>query len=224
MCFSATASFTASALLLGMGALTLRRVERRGDWALALIPVLFAIQQATEGAVWLSLEGRAPGLQFVATQLYSVFSHVLWPIYVPWAVWLAQAPGPRRRTIASFGFAGLVVGLYLLYGMFAYPIVASATGQHIDYESPHFYVAGVLVLYLAATTISPMLSSHAWVRCFGVLALLGAVAAYVAYAQWFISVWCFFAAVLSAVIHLHVRARSSRVDGQGLLVVRHDIP
>ena len=209
MCFSATASFTASALLLGMGALTMRQVERRSDWPLAFIPVLFAIQQATEGVVWLGLSGQVPGLQVAATQVYSVFSHVLWPIYVPWAVWLAQPPGPRRRVLAGFCVAGLAVGLFLLYGMIANPIVAHAVGQHIDYESPHFYIAAVLLLYLAATTLSPMLSAHAWVQRFGLLALLASVAAYVAYAQWFISVWCFFAALLSIVLFLHVRARSS---------------
>ena len=208
MCFSATASFTASALLLGMGALTLRRVERTQDWALAGIPWLFAVQQATEGVVWLSLSGHAPGVQNVATQVYSVFSHVLWPIYVPWAVWLAQSPGPRRRLVAWLGAGGMAVGAFLLYGMFANPIVAHAVGQHIDYESPHFYLAAVLVLYLPATTGSPMLSSHVWVRRFGVLALIASAAAYLAYARWFISVWCFFAAALSAVIYLHVRAHS----------------
>jgi hypothetical protein len=224
MCFSATASFTASALLLGMGALTLRRVEHRRDWALALIPVLFAIQQVTEGVVWLTLSGRAPGLQVVATQVYSVFSHVLWPIYVPWAVWLAEPPGSRRRVLAAFGVTGIAVGLFLLYGMFANPIVAHAVGQHIDYESPHFYLAAVLVLYLAATTVSPMLSSHVWVRWFGALALVASAAAYVAYAQWFISVWCFFAAALSVVLYLHVRARSSRVDVPGIRVASNGIP
>jgi hypothetical protein len=208
MCFSATASFTASALLLGLGALTMRQVERRSDWALALIPVLFAIQQAMEGIVWLSLSGQAPGFQVAATQVYSLFSHVLWPIYVPWAVWLAQPPGPRRRILAAFCVAGFAVGLYLLYGMIANPIVAVAVGQHIDYESAHFYLAAVLLLYLAATTVSPMLSGHAWVQRFGLLALIGSAAAYVAYARWFISVWCFFAAMLSVVLFLHVRARS----------------
>ena len=207
MCFSATASFTAAALLLGVGAMTLRRVGRRSDWPLALIPVLFAVQQATEGVVWLGLSGRLPGMLDVTTQVYSVFSHVLWPAYVPWAVWVAEPSASRKRLLAVFCVAGLAVGGYLLYGMFANPIVAQAVGQHIDYESPHFYIAVVLVLYLAATTVSPMFSAHAWVRGFGLLALLSSAAAYVAYAQWFISVWCFFAAALSVVIYLHVRGR-----------------
>ena len=101
MCFSATASLTAGALLLGVGAMTLRRVRRRSDWPLALIPILFAVQQATERVVWLSLSGQLQGMQDVATQVYSVFSHVLWPAFVPWAVWLAPQQQVRRRAASQ---------------------------------------------------------------------------------------------------------------------------
>ena len=215
MCFSATASFTASAVLLGIGALTLRGVQRPGDRALAAIPVLFAIQQALEGVVWLSLSGTLQGVLDPATQLYSLFSHVLWPIYVPFAVWSAESPGPRRRWLLGLLGLGAVVGGFLLYGMVVNPIVARPLGQHIEYDSPHFYVATVLLGYLAATTLSQMLSRHRWVRWFGVLALVSAVLAYLAYAQWFISVWCFFAALLSGVIYLHVRSRPASHTGSG---------
>lgn len=215
MCFSATASFTASAVLLGIGALTLRRVERPGDRALAAIPILFAIQQALEGLVWLSLNGKIHGMLGPATQVYSLFSHVLWPIYVPLAVWLAEPPGSRRRGLFGFMVAGAAVGGFLLYGMIVNPIVARPVGQHIDYDSPHFYVAAVLALYLAATTVSQMLSSHRWIRWFGALALISAALAYVIYAQWFISVWCFFAALLSGVVYLHVRSRPASGPGSG---------
>lgn len=216
MCFSATASFAASAALLGIGALTLRRVERPGDRALAAIPILFAIQQALEGLVWLSLNGKIHGMLGPATQVYSLFSHVLWPIYVPLAVWLAEPPGSRRRGLFGFMVAGAAVGGFLLYGMVVNPIVARPIGQHIEYDSPHFYLAAVMVLYLAATTVSQMLSSHRWIRWFGVLAFGSAVVAYLAYAQWFISVWCFFAALLSGVIYLHVRHHPNTGTGLGI--------
>ena len=97
------------------------------------------------------------------------------------------------------------------------PIVAQPVGKHINYESPHFYIAAVLLGYLAATTVSQMLSSHRWVRWFGVLALTSAIVAYMVYAQWFISVWCFLAALLSGVIYLHVRSRPDSSMGLGSL-------
>lgn len=109
MCFSAAASFSAGTLLLAVGAVTLRMVQRSAQRPYAAIPLLFAVQQLVEGVVWLSFGGPA-GLNFVATQVYSFFSHVLWPVYVPLAAWRMEPRGPRRRALSAFVAAGLVVG------------------------------------------------------------------------------------------------------------------
>jgi uncharacterized membrane protein len=54
-----------------------------------------------------------------------------------------------------------------------------------------------------------LFSSHRIVRVFGIAALLSFLAAYAVYAKWFISVWCFFAAVLSAIVLLYFTNRIS---------------
>ena len=64
-----------------------------------------------------------------------------------------------------------------------------------------------MTLYLVSTALSPFLSTHRMVKVFGLLALLSFGAAYAFYATWFISVWCFFAALLSAVVFLHFALR-----------------
>ena len=206
MCFSATASFSAGAFLLGLGTLTLRSalaVRRRGQLPFAAIPLLFAIQQVTEGAIWLTFRVDAPLLNSVLTHVYAFFSHVLWPVYVPVAVLLMEPAGERRRALLAFVATGAAVGAYLLYILFAFPVVSRPIGRHIEYVSPYFFAAATMTLYLLSTTLSSLLSSHRMVRVFGVLALLSFGAAYAFYATWFISVWCFFAALLSAVIYLH---------------------
>lgn len=203
MCFSATASFSAAAVLLGIGTLTIRSVRSRRELAFAAIPLLFAIQQASEGVIWLSLRHDAPLLNAAMTQVYSFFSHVLWPIYVPVAAWLIEPPGRRRCALLVFVAAGLAVGLYLLTILVAYPVVSRPTGQHIEYVSPHFFAAVTMGLYLLSTGVSLLLSTHRTVKVFGALALLSFAAAYSFYAIWFISVWCLFAALMSAVIGLH---------------------
>ena len=203
MCFSATASFSAGAILLGIGTLTVRSAHYRRELPFAAIPLLFAIQQLSEGVIWLTFRHDTPLLNTVMTHVYSFFSHVLWPVYVPVAVLLIEPPGWRRRALLALVAAGLAVGVYLLSFLVAYPVVSWPTGQHIEYVSPHFFAAVVMTLYLLATAVSPMLSAHRIVKVFGVLALLSFAAAYFFYARWFISVWCFFAAVLSAVIYLH---------------------
>jgi hypothetical protein len=203
MCFSATASFSAGAVLLGLGALTLKSVSRPRELPFAAIPLLFAIQQLSEGVIWLTFRYDAPLLNAVMTHLYSFFSHVLWPVYVPMAVLLMEPAGWRRRALLAFVAAGVAVGGYLLYVLVAYPIVSRPTGQHVEYVSPHFFAAATMTLYLMSITFSLVLSTHRVVMAFGVLALFSFAAAYYFYATWFISVWCFFAALLSAIVYLH---------------------
>ena len=209
MCFSATASFTAGAILLGIGVMTLKSAKHPREWAIAAIPLLFAIQQLSEGVIWLSFRYEAPVLNTVMTQVYSFFSHVLWPIYVPMAVLLIEPLGWRRRVLFAYVVAGVAVGAFLLYYMLVSPIVSQPIGRHIEYVSPHFFVAAMMSLYLLSTTLSPMFSSYRMVNVFGILALLSAVTAYYFYATWFISVWCFFAALLSVIIYFHFKEQRS---------------
>ena len=205
MCFSATASLSAGVFLLGVGALTLRAARRPRELPLATIPLLFAIQQLTEGVIWLTFEHEAPVLTAVMTHVYSFFSHVLWPVFVPAAVLLIEPPGWRRTSMALIAAGGLAVGAYLMYTLAEYTVFARPTGQHIEYVSPHFFVATVMSMYLLATCVGPILSTHRLVRVFGVLALLSFATVYYFYATWFISVWCFFAALLSVVVFVHLK-------------------
>ena len=210
MCFSATASFSASALLLGIGTLTLRSAlatRQRHALPFAAIPMLFAMQQLIEGVIWLTFAEEVTRINAVMTHVYSFFSHVLWPVYVPVAVMVMEPNGWRRRSLFAFAVAGAAVGTYLLLVLLAFPVVSRPTGQHIEYVSPHFFAAVTMTLYLLSTTASPLISTHRWVKAFGALALLAFGAAYYFYATWFISVWCLFAAMLSAVIYLHFALR-----------------
>ena len=207
MCFSATARFTAGAVLLGSGALTLKSANQPREIAFAAIPMLFALQQLVEGGIWLTFQHNAPHLNSILTHVYSFFSHVLWPVYVPVAVLLIEPLRSRRQALRAFVAGGIGVGAYLLYMLVAYPTISRVTGQHIEYVSPHFFAVVVMTLYLLSTTVSPIISSHRMVKVFGGLALLAFGLAYYFYAVWFISVWCFFAALLSAVIYLHFAIR-----------------
>ena len=210
MCFSATASFTAAAGLLLVGAVTARRARQRAELPFALIPALFGLQQLIEGIIWLTFPDKAPGLNAVLTFVYSLFSHVLWPVYVPIAILLLEPIAWRRRLLVAIAVAGGAVGLYLLYFLVRLPIVSQAEGRHIAYLSPHFYLTAVMVLYVLGTCVSMLVSSHGRVRLFGLAAFIAYVVTYVFYATWVISVWCFFAAVLSVIVLLYFPRRPAR--------------
>jgi hypothetical protein len=189
-------------MLVGLGTVTMKPACRARELRFAAIPQLFAIRQLSEGVIWLTFRYEAPQLNTVMTHAYSFFSHVLWPVYVPVAVLLMEPSVWRRRALLVFVAAGVAVGGYLLYVIVAYPVVSRSTGQYIEYISPHFFAAATMTLYLVSITFSLFLSTHRTVKSFGILALLSFDAAYLLYATWFISVWCFFAALLSAVVYL----------------------
>ena len=104
------------------------------------------------------------------------------------------------------------MGAYLFYVLVAFPVVSRPTGQHIEYVSPHFFAAATMTLYLVSVAFGPILSTHRMVKVFGVLALSSFGGAYLLYVTWFISVWCFFAAILSGVIFFHFALRSASCE------------
>jgi hypothetical protein len=207
MCFSATASFTAGIGLVVVGVVTTRRASRRTEFPFALIPFLFGAQQLIEGMLWLTFPDKAPLANSLLTYIYSAFSHVLWPLYIPIAVLLIEPVSWRRQALFGILIVGAAVGLYLLYFLVRLPIVAQVEEGHVNYISPHFYVNTALGLYVLATCVSLLFSSHRAARYFGIAAIVSFIAAYAFYATWLISVWCFFAAALSAIVLLHFTRR-----------------
>ena len=122
---------------------------------------------------------------------------------MPFAILLVETSRRRRAAIGVFQALGIAVGLYLLYFLVRFPVTAHVHGRSIVYDSPHFYIVGVLVIYLLATCVSGLFSSHRCINAFGVLAFVLAVAAYQVSVNTFVSVWCFFAAVLSLLVYVH---------------------
>ena len=69
MCFSASASFVAGTGLCVVGVAALRQTVARSEIPLAMIPLLFGLQQLTEGVIWLTFHHEAPALKQSAKPL-----------------------------------------------------------------------------------------------------------------------------------------------------------
>lgn len=212
MCFSATASYTAGVLLIGIGGVVLSCVREKREIAYAAIPLLFGIQQLSEGLVWSFSGSDTVWIAVFASTVFSLFSHVIWPAYIPLATLLLEPQPQRRRVLGVFALIGGLIAAYLLYSMIVVPITARISGGHIAYLSPHFYAAMTMSGYLLATSVCLMVSSLRWVRVFGFLAALSFAVAYAIYSSWFISVWCFFAALMSLVVLAHFLPARQEVE------------
>jgi hypothetical protein len=208
MCFSPIASFAASAALGAAGAGSVAKTARKSEIPFASIPLLFGAQQLTEGIVWLTFGSQA--LQSVATFAYLLFSHVLWPVYIPLAVWCMETVRWRRILLLPFIAVGAVVGAYFLYYLFVDSVMPEIVNNCIAYNGDHFYRTFVLSPYSVATCASCLFSSHRFVNVFGVLTFLAAIVSYRFFQANFVSVWCFFSAILSALILWYFLARRKK--------------
>ncbi len=208
MCFSPAASFTIGTALSVIGGASIAKAPRREELMFASIPLLFGMQQLTEGVIWVSLGN--PLVLSAASFVFMFFSHVLWPIFIPASVFLMEPKGWRRWALLACTGIGLVVSAYFLYFLMRETVTTFAVNKSILYMAPHFAVTFVLSPYSVATCASCLFSSHRIVNFFGVVTFLSAIVAYRFYEQTFVSVWCFFAAVLSVIIYVHI-ARRARV-------------
>ena len=217
MCFSASASFIAGGVLSAVGVVTIKKAEKNLEIPFASIPLLFGIQQIIEGVIWLTFHNNAQELNIVMTFIYSVFSHVLWPIFVPLSIMLLEAVPWRKKVMATLWIGGIAVGLYLFYNLFAFPITSRVENHHIVYFSPHFYIYTVMGFYVAATCVSSMFSSHKIIKIFGVMALVAFTISYLFYRISLVSVWCFFAAILSIIIYGYFKNKITEGSTQNSL-------
>jgi hypothetical protein len=197
MCFSFLASVSAGTALSAVGASTVLMSRRAAELPLALVPLLFGVQQLTEGVVWWSLLHADPRLGAGATVVYMLFSHVLWPVFVPFAVLCTETvPWRRRALLAALAVGGLMT-LDGLWTVVSGPGTAHVCGSSIRYPMPG---AAVIALYLLATCVGTTFSSQRLLRATGVVALVLALVTLWLYTAVFVSVWCFFCAVLTVML------------------------
>ncbi|MGA9343144.1 MAG: DUF6629 family protein [Rhodanobacteraceae bacterium] len=208
MCFSATASFTSSAVIGMVGAATLARSQGRREWLFASIPMLFAFHQFSEGAVWLGLEGngqlggvRAWGFMYV------LYAQGILTLLIPLSVWLIE-PGPKRRMMV-LPFLALGAGLtaYLLWALLAYPTAIYVEGHSVVYKNPGTSHLTIAALYVIATCGALFFSGYRYVVALGAVNLFGVLLVILLKQYAFTSVWCAYAAVVSVLVYFHFRRR-----------------
>ncbi|MEK7105664.1 MAG: DUF6629 family protein [Patescibacteria group bacterium] len=213
MCFCAPVSFVASAALGAAGVGSLRKASRR-ERMLASIPVLFAIQQFIEGLQWL-----APKPSLVSTALgygFLLFAYLIWPTYIPVAIYRAEHDPKRRRYLRGLIGLGLVTSSYLFVVLLLIPLTISVHTHSIYYQVDAFHLnaptawMGVFV-YIFVISASFLASSSRFLRWFGVAALVSAFVAWQLNESTFTSVWCFFAAALSGLIYFHFKRPAKNV-------------
>jgi hypothetical protein len=205
MCFSAEASFAASGVLAASSMAISRVPKEKSSIPLSLFPAVFATHQFIEGILWLNHDGLLPdAYKSVAVYAYALIAFVLWPIFVPFSAYLIETGRRRRIIILICQAVGLWAGLALLLSFVRDPVTVSVDCCSLSYHvnAPDLLIAP----YLLAVSVPFLVSSCKSLVFFGLGIMLScAVAAVAASATTFPSVWCFFAAILSAGLYLHFK-------------------
>jgi hypothetical protein len=210
MCFSAEASFAAAAILLPAGAYCTRVAarERPASLTLAVIPFVFSFQQFSEGLVWVGLAQGDDALVTAASLAFLAFALGFWPFWAPFSVLFLE----RRRRVKWCLGAGALLGLalgcalyvplavnpkeWLTVGVVQHSIRYNLRGLPAFALAPHPWWD----LAYGAAVLGPFLVASPGGRFAVFPLLLAASAAISLLVFWyaFVSVWCFFAALLSA--------------------------
>lgn len=224
MCFSASVSYGAAAVLMTSGVFAVQQARRllAPYRALALAPLFFGIQQGFEGRVWQLLEagGVNDAVPFALGFLF--FSHFFWLWWIPLSSYLIERETNRRRVflgITLFGFlAGGVVYFTLLLNADWLSLVVEA--RHIVYDVTTPFHGPIAIgippsaLYGLLILVPLLFSSYRHIRIFGVLIALSIALASLAYSYAFVSVWCFFSAVLSLYLVIMIRQQGREMRNE----------
>ncbi len=217
MCFSVTASFTASLALITCSIAALRYAQEKKLKMIAAIPLIFGLQQFAEGMVWLSfLSLRFEPIRMLSAYIFLTCAGVIWPLWMPIA--LARFAGAKayKWYVPCVVAGGLCALTFIMYVLF-YPISVTADCNVIYYfDGAYAHAWGVYLnvftslLYIVATIVPFFITQNKTLWFLGALIAIAYVVSYVVYFEAFASVWCFFAAIISLLVYGLVRGQSHR--------------
>jgi len=212
MCFSATASFSAGLVLSVIGVTTIKYSTTSSQTMFASIPLLFAVQQLVEGFVWLSLTNGAFVLwRETSIHAFLFFAQVMWPIVIPLSIYLLEENTKRILLLKLLVAIGFLVSAYGIYCLLNYRVDATVGNYHVAYSIylPEFALNDRGLLYILATVIPPFVSSIKKMWLFGATIVLSYLISKIYFPEYVISVWCFFAAIMSGVILVIIKEKKA---------------
>jgi len=206
MCFSAGMSFGASAVLSVIGTAAIMKARTIPQGLFAGIPIIFSIQQLAEGMLWLSL--RDPQLaawQPFFTYVFLVFALMVWPLWIPLSIRMLEKNTERRKILKLLLLAGILVAVGTGCAMFFYPVEVTPVHHHLHYSiaipsGTTEFIKLLTLLYVATTIITTFVSTVKRMGWLGIAFLISYSVTVLVYSGSVVSVWCYFAALLSIII------------------------
>jgi hypothetical protein len=206
MCSSAIVSFSAATGLSLLGMLTIGKANSNQDILLASFPCLFAIQQTFEGLVWLSkIDSNFSRLESIGTYGFLLFATFLWLILSPLSIYSLEQDVGRRRILLGLTVGGLLLGIYLFGWIIYFGVEPQTFSGNLFYDLR--FIPGYEVskyLYLVIISLPFAIARSSALKLFGGSIVLSFIAAQLLFQMTLVSVWCFFAAILSGFLYFAI--------------------
>jgi hypothetical protein len=205
MCFCTQGSFGVGAILVATGSYTIRKAaeKNRNYIPFAFIPVIFGIQQIIEGFVWIGLLHGIPLLVRAGSLLFTFFAFAFWPFFTPFSMLIVKEekkPGIDKFLLVLVCL-GIIVGAYsylpVLTGLIQMTTRIVRHSISYDVKVPAILQDINAAIYLFIVIMPFFLVPNIRLRRFAMLMLVFALIASFFFFASAVSVWCFFAAILS---------------------------
>jgi hypothetical protein len=223
MCFSPEASFAGGVIITAIGIATVREVHKPSQLLFAGIPLFFGLQQFAEGLLWLTIPNpEYAQVQKIVTYLFLTMADVLWPMWIPLSVLIMEENKKKRIILWVLLIMGLVLSLYYTYCLIFFNVTPQIDGYHIKYDTnfPEALSLPAFAIYLIAAITPLFVSSIQRTHLMGMFMFLSCVVTAIFFTQYLTSVWCFFAALISAVIFWILRDSKKKFNFDKLSLLK----
>jgi hypothetical protein len=223
MCFSATASFTAAAVLAPAGtyciAASLRK--RPDTFLLSLVPAAFGIQQLSEGVVWHALEHGNSELARYGALVFLFFALAFWPF---WFSFISAMTDPRPQARQMFILLAIAASSW--FWILFFPLLIGTESFmtiKIVHHSIFYDITALPInqvtdrtvmrsLYFACVVLPMVFGAERMGLIPGLVLGIMVILSAVVYSYAFVSVWCFFGAWLSLYLCVYFWRMKSEVS------------
>src|SRR5947207_2032011 len=154
MCFSAGASFTAAGALSIISLLSIKQARTKKIIPVALTPLFFGIQQASEGFVWITLNNgdTTSALHLISMYTFLFFAAVFWPTWIPASLYWAEDSYKRKQLLFKLMCCGILVSLVFLWTWVLKTTGAVVVDHHILYPVAHYPFGSTNETYCSIAT------------------------------------------------------------------------
>ncbi len=207
MCFSPQGDLIGGAVVVAIGIDACLHLRQRFEYVpIAVLPLVLGLHQIDEAFVWWWLQGHvARGIGLAAMWIYLLFALVVLPTLVPLLIFFFMPRSPQRWRIVPFVILGVIVSVILLEAMLVGDPRVQLGTFHLAYTIELRNGIAVIGLYVVATCGPLLVSGYRPMVWFGMVNLVAVIILALLCASGFTSLWCFYAALVSGAVTLHLR-------------------